>query len=572
MSEATSREASFSAEPDDTGSVSSLNLNSLRPPKYVLDTKVVAPCHHVPGRKDGKPCNRCRQNAWEKERRGLARSERRRSSGGGPASGTSMAGSPTTPRGSVGSVHAAGNNKRGHSLDGDGSNGAGGRVKSESASNNLFKQEAQAVAHASNWSAKRARLIPSEDRSRELDRAASRVEIRRQDLSPAVKKELLRWENHQINRKLTMRRLELLQTFSFFFCFGISWEDILESAEGPSARPDGWEEENASQLLQIDDERFFVFVQSQETGAWMQVIAKCENVIGKELELYACGASQELVMQLCDPDREELDDEDGAGVSNAAAPAAGIIVQPPPTAPVQPGGGIAPPAPIKEGCVGGTFQVGVVLPPRASRLGHQLFRPPRRLPDPDLSIAAGRMLETPAADAVLQEISDIYQMFLPTSFARAQEWKQVCGKHVPEPLFLPHLAVAWNTNVRCHRDAPNRVQSISYVHGPFEGGDYAFPALNFRTRAPSGTAFWGWTDILEYYVCEWTDRRKGMKGYRASWALTLSADIYDEVMSNCSRGFYDPEKLFAKNDLWDWNAIYDLTGGSRHDLEKMMFK
>ncbi|KAJ3158965.1 hypothetical protein HDU86_002134 [Geranomyces michiganensis] len=381
--------------------------------------------------------------------------------------------------------------------------------------------------------------------------------------------------------------MELLQTFNFFFCFGISWEEILESAEGFSARPDGWEEETASQLLQIDDERFFVFVQSQETGAWMQVIAKCENVIGKELELYACGASQELVMQLCDPSREDTFDESedgGAGVMlNAAARAAGFNNVPPPSTTTgllhhhahggRGGRGIlAPVDAVKEGCVGGVFQAGVVLPPQAPRLGHQLLRPPRRLPDPDLGIAATHMLETPAAEAVLQELSDIYTMFLPTSFARAQEWKQVCGKHVPAPLFLPHLAVAWNCNVPCHRDSPNRVQSLTYVHGPFEGGDYAFPALNFRTRAPSGTAFWGWTDILEYYVCEWADRWKGMKGFRASWALTLSADIYDEVMSNCAGGYYDPEKLFAKNDLWDWDAVYDLTGGSRLDLEKVLFK
>ncbi|KAI8919098.1 hypothetical protein DFJ77DRAFT_453029 [Powellomyces hirtus] len=540
MSDTASRD-SLSAEPD--GSANGLNLNALRPPKYVLDTKVMAPCHHVPGRKDGKPCNRCRQNAWEKERRELARSERRRSAGGSVGLGGG----------------GGGGGKRGHSIDSSCNDqllhhhhhhpGAHASSANGGAADDRVKTEDHregSVELRPNWPAKRARRVPSEERSKELDRAATRVEIRKQDLSPAVKKELLRWENHQMNRKLTTRRLELLQTFSFFFCFGISWEDILESAEGHATRPDGWEDENAKLLQQIDDERFFVFVQSQETGAWMQVVAKAEGLLGKDLELFACGASQELALQLCDPEREDMMDEDDAAPAGCS---------------------------IKAGCVGGSFQVGVVLPPGSARLGHQLLRPPRRYPDMDLGVASDRMLDCPGTELVLQELSDVYQMFLPTSWARAQEWNAVCGKYVPDSLFLPHLTAAWNTNVKCHRDAPNRVQSMIYVHGPFEGGDYAFPALNFRTRAPSGTAFWGWTDILEYYVCDWSDRRRGLKGYRATWMLTLSADIYDEVMSHSGSGcFFDKDKLFGKNDLFDWQAVYDLTGGSRQDLEKVMFK
>ncbi|KAI8824201.1 uncharacterized protein EV422DRAFT_519270 [Fimicolochytrium jonesii] len=544
-----------SPTPSATNGMSPHNLNSLRPPKYILDTKVTAPCHHVPGRKDGKPCNRCRQNAWEKERRELARSERRRASGSNSAAASHNIpqGSHSIPGGAYSQGGYTGSpsnfpatipiaNKRERGAD------SGEASQSRRGTRNHHHHESQAGQEAG--PNKRARRVPTEERSKELDQAASRVYIVRQDLTPALKKELLRWDNHQFTRKLTTRRLELLQTFEFYFCYGISWEDILESAEAPSTRPPGWEEANAKTLQQVDDKRFFMFVQSQETTAWMQVLAKAEGLVGKDLELMACGASQELALQMCDPQRQDIDDgEDDFAQS------------------------------VKEGCRGGSFQVGVVLPQGSVRLGHQRLRAPRRYPDMDLTLAADRMLDNAGTEAVLQELSDIYQMFLPTSWTRAQEWKQIAASYVPAPLFLPHLTASWNTNPKCHRDPPNRIQSLTYVHGPFTGGDYAFPALNFRTKALSGTLLWGWTDILEYYVCDWSYQwRPNVKGYRASWMLTLSADIYDEVMScpaardSGVKSFFDFDKLFEPNQLFDWDAVYDLTGGTRADLEKVLIR
>ncbi|KAJ3001045.1 hypothetical protein HKX48_003158, partial [Thoreauomyces humboldtii] len=388
--------------------------------------------------------------------------------------------------------------------------------------------------------AKRPRLVQPTDRSVELDRRSTHVEIRKQELSPAVKKELLRWENHQMNRKLTTRRLELLTTFSFYFCFGVSWEDILESAEGPPRRPEGWEEANALQLQHIEDARFFVFVQSKETGAWMQVIAKAENLLPRDTELLACAASQELALQLLDPARVVIPDPNELEEER-------VIVKP--------------------GCSGGAFQVGVQLPQGFPRLGHQCLRAPRTNPDHMVAYAGSRMLSSSAADTVLQGLCDIYQMFLPTSFARAAEYKAACGRHVPSHLFLPHLTASWNTVVRAHREPPNRIQAMAYIHGPFEGGDLAFPQLNLRTPAPSGTVFWGWTDILDHYVCDYDVRFNGRRGFRAAWSLSLSADAYSEMFANPTKGFYERERFLTENHLFDWEAVYDLTGGSRTDVE-----
>ncbi|KAJ3015171.1 hypothetical protein HKX48_004752 [Thoreauomyces humboldtii] len=700
-------------------------LNEYRPSKAFLNAKVSQPCHHVPGRRDRRPCNRCRQNAWEKERRELARSPEKRKEFA-ELTGISIAivepkprvidyDLPTTAEGMQqlemghahqerelhdGEVHIDQQQQVQQLQDVEVKQQLESTVPVFDIGHSLFSQvpipivpmshnsflstpvpeesfiksvdvvpatlnpatpitttltrdqpvrkrskstsDIDSAHAASPSSVKRARKLTPVVKQ-DLDNQSSHTQILRQELTVTAQKKLLRWDNNQVNRKLNHRRAELLKSFAFYFCMGVSWEDVIEGAEGHTTRrepfpfrPDGWHKNNAASFVQIDDPRFFVFVHSVKTGAWMQVIAKAEGLLSKETNLLACVASQELALQLCDPARWQgeyaavpysqpevlvpplFEQASMAAVPEVPGPAVhttpvdllgAVRVSPSPLVshdfPVALSGDctytpvVLDTAPLgtyaprlwtppqfrpssksaKPGWPGGSWQVGVEIQHSgAPRLGHQLARPPLPSPDPDVRLAASRMLACSATRQVLSELSDIYQMFLPFSFSRVQEWRKLAGNHVPDPLFLPSMEVEWNLAPDAsRREDPNRVQGLSYVHGPFEGGDVCFPVLNLRTPAPHGTVLWGWTDVLESYHCDFgpVEEEEGGKGYRCRWNLAMPATDYDEMVAAAGR-FWDEGRVKERNEigndrgLWDWDAVMKVNPGvDREVIEKV---